>query len=167
MISTQFYFGSITGEINRKKYFYIINDNFYPINISEIGTNNMHFTLDFEGYYSIDRKRNSSFLQNNYFLKGKLPKFNQKDNNNNITLNLSIYPKTALLVSINVKSKKYTNKTLLEGDMYLSFDKRSKITLNSKVNILIGDFSISPSNIKFEPAFPGIVQNKIIFCKRA
>ena len=169
LISTQFYCGSITGEINRKKYFYVINDNLYPLNINEIGTNNMQFTLDFEGYYSIDRKRNSSILQNNYFLKGKLSelnrKFDQKDNNNNITLNLTIYPKTALLLSINVKSKKYTNKTLLEGDMYLSFGNKSKITLSSKVNILIGDFSISPSNIKFEPAFPGLYQSKIIFCR--
>ena len=169
LISTQFYCGSITGEINRKKYFYIINDNLYPLNINEMGTNNLQFTLDFEGYYSIDRKRNSSILQNNYFLKGKLSelntKFNPKDSNNNITLNLTIYPKTALLLSINVKSRKYTNKTLLEGDMYLSFDNKSKITLSSKVNILIGDFSISPSNIKFEPAFPGLYQSKIIFCR--
>ena len=33
------------------------------------------------------------------------------------------------------------------------------------INILIGDFSISQSNIKFEPAFPGLDQSKIIVCR--
>ena len=62
-------------------------------------------------------------------------------------------------------TKNQGNKTLLEGDIYLSFNNNSGITISNKVNILIGDFSISPSNIKFEPAFPGLVQSKIIFCK--
>ena len=168
LMSTQFFFGSISGEINRKKYVYIINDNLYPLIINEIGTSNKQFTLDLEGFYSIDRNRSNSIMQYDYSLKGKLPElitnFSQKENKSNINVNLTLYPKTALLVSINIKSKNYRNKTL-EGDIFLSFDNKSRITLSNKANILIGDFSISPSNIKFEPAFPGLYQSKIIFCR--
>ena len=170
LISTQFYFGSITGEINRKKYIYLINDNCYPMQINSIETNNFHFTLDIEGYYSIDR--NNSIIKYDYSLKGNLPEKMQKDNGkekekdkNNKNLNLTIYPKTALLLSINIKTKNKKNKTLLEGDLYISFSNNSGVTLSNKVNVLIGDFSISPSNIKFEPAFPGLDQSKIIFCR--
>ena len=167
LISTQFRFGSVTGGINRKKYVYIINDNLYPIQISSIETNNLYFTLDLEKYYSIDR--NKSLIKYDYSLKGKLPGIItnnvQKTKNKNSCLNITIYPKTALLLSININSKNIKNKTLLEGDIYLSFNTKSGITISNKVSVLIGDFSISPSNIKFEPAFPGIVQNKIIFCK--
>ena len=169
LISTQFNFGSISGEINRKKYVYIINDNISPVEINEIQTNNIHFTLDLEGYYSIDR--NKSIIKYDYSLKGKLPELikknniNHKNRVNNLNLNLTIYPKTALLLSINIQSKNTKNKTLLEGDIYLSFNNKSGVTISSKVNILIGDFSISPSNIKFEPAFPGLEQSKIIFCR--
>ena len=169
LISTQFHFGSISGEINRKKYVYIINDNCSPVEINEIQTNNRHFTLDLEGYYSIDR--NKSITTYDYSLKGKLPELikkfnqNQRNNHNNLNLNLTIYPKTALLLSVNIQSKNTKNKTLLEGDIYLSFNNKSGVTISTKVNILIGDFSISPSNIKFEPAFPGLDQSKIIFCR--
>ena len=62
LISTQFHFGSISGEINRKKYVYIINDNCSPVEINEIQTNNRHFTLDLEGYYSIDRNKSLRLL---------------------------------------------------------------------------------------------------------
>ena len=166
LISTQFHFGSVTGEINRKKYVYIINENLYPVQISRLETNNLHFTIDLEDYYSIDR--NKSLINYDYSLKGKLPGIiisNKQKGKNNNTLNITIYPKTALLLSININSKNSRNKTLLEGDIYLIFNTKSGITISNKVNILIGDFSISPSNIKFEPAFPGIIQNKIIFCK--
>ena len=168
-ISTQFFFGSITGEINRKKYMYLINDNCYPIQINSIETNNLHFTLDMEDYFSIDR--NNSIIKYDYSLKGNLPvkiqkgKGKEKDKNNNMNLNLTIYPKTALLLSVNIKTKNKKNKTLLEGDLYISLSNKSGVTISNKVNILIGDFSISPSNIKFEPAFPGLDQSKIIFCR--
>ena len=170
LISTQFHFGSLTGEINRKKYVYIINDNFSPVEINEIQTNNIHFTLDVESSFSLDR--NKSITKYDYSLKGKFPelikKINQKNQKNpkkKYSLNITIFPKTALLLSINIQSKNTNNKTLLEGDILLLFNNKSSVTISSKVNILIGDFSISPSNIKFEPAFPGLEQSKLIFCR--
>ena len=169
LISTQFHFGSVTGEIDRKKYVYVINDNLFPINITEIKTTNINFTLDIENYYSINRNKPLSKID--YSLKGKLPniikKYSIKKKNNSINkkFNLILYPKTALLLSINIKSENKKNKALLDGDIFLSFNNNSGITISNKVNILIGDFSISPSNIRFEPAFPGLIQSKIIFCK--
>ena len=163
LISTQFHFGSTNGEINRKKYVYVINDNQYPIIINSIETNNNHFTLDLENYYSINR--NNSIIQYDYSLKGKLPEIILKNRTNSTSLNLTIFPKTAILFSINIISKNNENNTLLEGDLHISFNNKSGIKLSTKVNILLGDFSISPSNIKFEPAFPGLYQSKIIFCR--
>ena len=167
LISTQFHLGTITGEINQKKYFYLINDNLSPIQINSIEINNKNFLLDLEDYYSIDRNQmiNPKY---DYSLKGKLPEIihkYQKEKNNTSGLNITINPKTALLLSINIKTPNKKNKTLLEGDIFLTFNNKSGITISSKINVLIGDFSISPSNIKFEPAFPGLVQSKIIFCR--
>ena len=39
-----YYFGSISGEINRKEYMYVINNNLYPFYITQIKTNNEDFT---------------------------------------------------------------------------------------------------------------------------
>ena len=89
---------------------YLINDNCYPIQINSIETNNFHFTLDMEVYYSIDR--NNSIIKYDYSLKGNLPvkiqkgKGKEKDKNNNMNLNLTIYQKTAVLLSVNIKTKK-------------------------------------------------------------
>ena len=164
LISTQFHFGSIDGEINRKKYLFIINDNLSPVIINNIKSSNNYFTLDFENSYSINN--NNTTLNFDYFKKEVIQV--KKDSNQCVNyqdLNYEIQPKTALLLSLNIMTKNKNNKTLLEGDIYLSFNNNSGITISNKVNILIGDFSISPSNIKFEPAFPGLVQSKIIFCK--
>ena len=164
LISTQFHFGSIDGEINRKKYLFIINDNLSPVIINNIKSSNNYFTLDFENSYSINN--NNTILNFDYFKKEVIQV--KKDSNQCVNyqdLNYEIQPKTALLLSLNIMTKNKNNKTLLEGDIYLSFNNNSGITISNKVNILIGDFSISPSNIKFEPAFPGLVQSKIIFCK--
>ena len=169
LISTQFHLGTITGEINQKKYFYLINDNLSPIHINNIEINNKNFMLDLEDFYSIDRNQ-SIMPKYDYSLKGKLPEIinkHRKYKNNIDGLNIIINPKTALLLSINIKTPNRKNKTLLEGDIFLAFNNQSGITISSKINVLIGDFSISPSNIKFDPAFPGLVQSKIIFCRNS
>ena len=167
LITTQFRLGSLTGELDRKRYVYLINDNLYPFIIDSIETNNVHLTFDLEDYYSISRK--NSLIKYDYSLKRNLPEIiiNKSKNGKNNNLNLTIYPKTALLLSININSKNAKNKTVLEGDLFLNLHNKSRITISNRVNILTGDFSISPSNIKFEPAFPGLVQSKIIFCKNS
>ena len=119
LISTQFHFGSIDGEINRKKYLFIINDNLSPVIINNIKSSNNYFTLDFENSYSINN--NNTTLNFDYFKKEVIQV--KKDSNQCVNyqdLNYEIQPKTALLLSLNIMTKNKNNKTLLEGDIYLS-----------------------------------------------
>ena len=48
--------------------------------------------------------------------------------------------------------------------MHLYINESSEIILINQIRILMGDFSISPSKIKFEPGFLGITQSQQIFC---
>ena len=167
-----YYFGSISGEINRKEYLYVINNNIYPFYITQIKTNNDDFMVDLENYFSIDK---DDYIGNyDLSLKGKLPSMiqtnnyiNENDNEeeyNNSNMNLIVYPKTAMLLSINIKSKNENESNILNGEIYLYINSTSKVILINQVRIFIGDLSISPSNIKFGPGFLGITQSQQIFC---
>ena len=165
-----YYFGSISGEINRKEYMYVINNNIYPSYINQIKTNNEDFTIDLENYISI--KKENSDEDYDLSLKGKLPKLIQKIENSNdkenvydnSNMNLILYPKTAMLLSINIKSKNENESKTLNGEIHLYINKSSKIILINQIRILMGDFSISPSNIKFGPGYLGITRSQQIFC---
>ena len=171
IISSKFQVGSSTGKIDRKYYLYIVNDNSYPIKLTKIKTDNVHFTLDLEDFYSLERAEVNA-KNYDFSLSGKLPAIIRnnsiKDHNNNSldnNIDFNLYPKTATLFSINIQTDNKYNKTFLEGDINLEFDNSNGVVLNSRVNLLLGDFSVSPSNIKFDPAFPGLRQSKFIFCK--
>ena len=173
-----YYFGSVSGEINRKEYMYIINNNLYPFSISKIKTNNYDFTIDLENYFSINK--NGSKEKYDLSLKGELKNLMEKytdqseneedndnneiDNDDNNNLDLILYPKTAMLLSINIKSDNKNESKTLNGEIHLYINKTSEIILVNQIRILMGDFSISPSNIKFGPGFLGITQSQQIFC---
>ena len=167
-----YYFGSISGEINRKEYMYVINNNLYPFYITQIKTNNEDFTIDLENYVSINK--GGSMENYDLSLKGRLPNLiqknlNKKENENDSeyyssNINLIVYPKTAMLLSINIKSKNENESNTLNGEIYLYFNYTSKVILINQIRILMGDFSISPSNIKFGPGFLGVTQSQQIFC---
>ena len=167
-----YYIGSISGEIKRKEYMYIINNNLYPSYISQIKTNNDAFTIDLENYYSI--KKEFSKEKYDLSLKGKLPNLIQKIDNQNenesnndnyyTNINLILHPKTAMLLSININSKNQNKSKILNGEIHLYINKSSKVILVNQIRILSGDFSISPSNIKFGPGYLGIKHSQQIFC---
>ena len=164
-----YYIGSISGEISRKEYMYIINNNLYPSYINQIKTNNPAFTIDLENYFSI--KKEISKEKYDLSLKGKLPNLIQKinnqndsENNDNTNINLILHPKTAMLLSININSKNQNKSKILNGEIHLYINKSAKVILVNQVRILSGDFSISPSNIKFGPGYLGIKHSQQIFC---
>jgi len=166
-----YYFGSISGEINRKEYMYIINNNLNPFFINQIKTNNGDFTIDLENIFSINKDGTKEDYDLSY--KGKLPNLvrlysDQKENDNNennkSNMNLILYPKTAMLLSINIKSKIVNETKTINGEIYFYVNGSSEFILMNQIRILIGDFSISPSNIKFGPGFLGITQSQQIFC---
>ena len=167
-----YYIGSISGEISRKEYMYIINNNLYPSYISQIKTNNAAFTIDLENYYSI--KKEFSKEKYDLSLKGKLPNLiqkidnqneNESNNDNDFTnINIVLHPKTALLLSININSKNQNKSKILNGEIHLYINKSTKVILVNQIRILSGDFSISPSNIKFGPGYLGIKHSQQIFC---
>ena len=66
---------AIVTSLNKEAYI-VINDNLFPINITEIKTTNINFTLDIENYYSINRNKPLSKID--YSLKGKLPNIIKK-----------------------------------------------------------------------------------------
>ena len=165
-----YYIGSISGEISQKEYMYVINNNLYPSYINQIKTNNEAFSIDLEKYYSI----NNQISKEKYdlSLKGKLPYLiktidnqNECENlNDNSNINLILYPKTAMLLSININSKNQNKSKILNGEIHLYLNKSAKVILANQIRILTGDFSISPSNIKFGPGFLGIKHSQKIFC---
>ena len=166
-----YYFGSISGEINRKEYMYIINNNLNPFFINQIKTNNGDFTIDLENIFSINKDGTKEDYDLSY--KGKLPNLvrlysDQKESDNNennkSNMNLILYPKTAMLLSINIKSKIVNETKTINGEIYFYVNGSSEFILMNQIRILIGDFSISPSNIKFGPGFLGITQSQQIFC---
>ena len=163
-----YYFGSITGEINRKEYIYIINNNLYPFSIIQIKTNNKDFTVELENYFSIDK--DGATQDYDLSPKGKIRNLTQKysDQNENknkeLYTNLIVHPKTAMLLSINIESKNENESKTINGEIHLYVNGTSEIILINQIRILIGDFSISPSNIKFGPGFLGITQSQQIFC---
>ena len=169
-IESNYDFGSINGEVNRVEYMYVINNNLYPIYINKIKSNNNNFSIDLENYYSLDK--NSSTQYYDLSLKGKIPRMIQKYNSvknetnyDESNMNLIIYPKTAMLLSMNIKVKKnIDNDDTINGKIYLYINKTLEVIITNHVKILLGDFSISPSNIKFGPSFLGITQSKKIFC---
>ena len=171
------YFGSKSGEINKKEYMYIINNNLYPFSITKIKTNNNDFTIDLEDYFSINK--NDPKVKYDLSLKGELhnliEKYNEQnenenennDNNNDYddnNMNLILYPKTAMFLSINIKSENKNESKTLNNEIHFYINKTKEIILVNQIRILMGDFSISPSNIKFGPGFLGITQSQQIFC---
>ena len=164
------YFGSISGEINQKQYMYIINNNLNPFIITQITTRNEDFTIDLENIFSINKDGTTKDYDLSY--KGKLPDLvqlytDQKENNNENSksnMNLIVYPKTAMLLSINIKSKNENESKTINGEIHFYVNNSLEIIIMNQIRILIGDFSISPSNIKFGPGFFGITQSQQIFC---
>ena len=165
--------GSITGEISLKVYMYIINNNLYPSYIRQIKTTNDAISVDLENYYSISK--DDSRQDYDLSLKGKLPNLIQKigdideiyeDENiyDNSNINLILYPKAAMLLSININTKNENKNKLINGEVHLYINKSAKFILANNIHIFYGDFSISPSNIKFGPGYLGITHSQQIFC---
>ena len=82
----------------------------------------------------------------------------------NSNINLILYPKAAMLLSININTKNENKNKLINGEVHLYINKSAKFILANNIHIFYGDFSISPSNIKFGPGYLGITHSQQIFC---
>ena len=166
-------FGIISYEATKKKYFHLINDNPYTINITDITTSNPSITLDVESYNEIllPKKYNTKGINTNKWESNRLSRLMKKQNTifnanaNNETktpIEIEVYPKSVLTLSINVHS---IYDTAVKGAITVGIQNKTFLIFYAKATIYKGNLNIMPSLIRFEPAFSGSFQYKHVSSK--
>ena len=166
-------FGIISYEATKKKYFHLINDNPYTINITDITTSNPSITLDVESYNEIllPKKYNTKGINTNKWESNRLSRLMKKQNTifnanaNNETklpIEIEVYPKSVLTLSINVHSM---YDTTVKGAITVNLQNKTFLIFYAKATIYKGNLNIMPSLIRFEPAFSGSFQYKHVSSK--
>ena len=166
-------FGIISYEATKRKYFHLINDNPYIINITDITTSNPSITLDVESYNEIliSKKYNTKGINTNKWESNRLSRLMKKQNTifnanaNNETktpIAIEVYPKSVLTLSINVHSM---YDTTVKGAITVNLQNKTSLIFYAKATIYKGNLNIMPSLIRFEPAFSGSFQYKHVSSK--
>ena len=166
IISFNFSMGQSYFSEKKQKFFYLINENSSPIKIEKILSSNDIVTLGFENIeylgndvapaYDINKLKN---LENNIIQNIKI-----KCKSNKLSTSIIIEPYTAFKLSINLKASIDDNISI-KGKNTIIYNNNSKFVIDNIAQIIKGSVDISQSNIKFEPAFPGLVQKVDIFCQ--
>ena len=161
-------FEQVPEGVIKKQYIYLINSNESPIQISDIIINEpfIFFFVDFESYEYFGNKEEP--LNISYPQKGELiEKIKEKYNNpgNNKSISFTIYPNTAVKLSINLISQKMNSDKTVKNEIIFQYSENYKFILSLNASILKGDFYLSEKSYIYEPAFPGLYQNKIIEAK--
>lgn len=165
-------FGMISTSELGKRYFSILNENGARENstILDVDLSKSNLVLGIESVEDIytnekikSSKSNKSSLENGKLqkeLRKKLSATNHKDKIRKIPINLP--SSTYTTFSINLNSN-------IEGDfagsIFLHFKDNVKLTIYVTAKFLKGNLNISPSVIRYEPAFPGFYQTKLVSSK--
>lgn len=154
-------FNDIFPEKDNKRYFYLINDNNLEIEIIKFKSFSKLLKIDYEGNYSLKGDKISkntedeSYIQKNLILgilNIKIPK------NSYIVYGISILSDKSGKINDLVQFTFKDDNKKLNGN-------ENTFSILIKGNIVLGSLNITPSNIKFDFAFPGIIQTKSIFIK--
>ena len=173
ILSFKFSLGPTLHGVKTQKFLYIVNENSSPVNINEIKTDNEYITLNIEEY---------EYLGNDYYPED-IENFKYKYKNQNTYINenikynlniknktlkkptsIVINPRVAIKFSINLLTDINDNISI-KGKNTIIYNNNSKFVIDNKALVFKGSIDITPINFRFEPAFPGLIQSTVIFCK--
>ena len=165
IINFKFFMGSTYFPVKKQRFLYLINENSSPVKIEKIHSYNEIITLGFENIEYLgnddpplyDRNK-LKYLESNIIKNLKI-----KNKSNKLSTSIIIEPFTAIRLSINLRPFMDDNLSI-KGKNTILYNNNSKFIIDNKAQVLKGSFDIFQSNIKFEPAFPGLVQSINIYC---
>ena len=159
-------FGNVPQGSTRKKYLYLVNENESPIDINNIHIDyaNQNFFIDYEGYEYFGNEEDQKKIK--YPKKGELLEELQNTENNE-SVSLKIYPNTAVKISVILFTKDNINEdeNIIKETIVFYYSDEYKFILSLNATIYKGNMNLYPIIYKFEPAFPGLYQKKIIYAK--
>jgi hypothetical protein len=155
-------FGLLTTSDKGKKYFNLINDNGRKIRIEKVESDSPLISLAIESVEEVYTNRNIDKTLNTRYEMGKTFSIYNKKNPNMELPALTIPAESYLNLSINLFSPTEQN---FSGIITLYMGNDIKFTINLTAKFLKGNLNITPSTVRFEPAFPGLFQSKLVSSK--
>lgn len=152
-------FGLLPTSEPGKKYFNLINDNGKDIKIEKIESDSPLISLAIE---SVEDVHTNKKIYNSNFEIGKTFSICNKKNPNKELPSLTIPAESYLNLSINLASETEQN---FSGLITIHMSKQIKFKINLTAKFLKGNLNITPSTVRFEPAFPGLFQSKLVSSK--
>lgn len=153
-------FGLLSTSEAGKKYFNLINDNSENIKILKIDSTSPLITLAIESIEDIyTNKKIENHFNKNFEIAQPFSTLKKK---NDADIPLIIPSESYLALSLNVNSN---DERELNGIIILHFENNVKLTINVNSKFLKGNLNITPSTVRFEPAFPGLFQSKLVSSK--
>ena len=166
IINFNFPLGSTFFSIKKQKFFFLINENSSPIQIRQINCDNEFITLDFENIEYLGNGNPPQIDNNKLSNLGEilLKNLKIKNKSDKESTSIIINPYSAIKFSINFNCN-IKETLLIRGKNTIVYNKNSKFVINNTAQTFKGSFDIIQSSIKFEPAFPGLIQTIIIECQ--
>ena len=154
-------FGLISASEAGKKYFNLINDNGENIKIKKLESNSQFISFAIESIEDIHTNKKVANKFNKNFEIGKSISIFKKNSEKDL-VSLIIPKESYLTISIVVNS---TIEQELNASVFIHFENNIKLTINVNSKFLRGSLNITPSIVRFEPAFPGLFQSKLVSSK--
>jgi hypothetical protein len=166
-------FGMISTSEVGKRYFSILNENSEKENLSilDVETSKANLVLGIESVediYTNEKITGTVSKSSQKWENGKLQKALRKKISTNNTkekirkIPIALPGSTYTTFSINLNSN---SEGEFSGSIFLHFKDNVKLTVYVTAKFLKGNLNISPSVIRFEPAFPGFYQSKLVSSK--
>ena len=150
----------------KQRFIYLVNENSSPIKIEEIKSINEYATLEYEKVEYLGNDEPITYdrctlynFENNIKKNLLMPNRCKK-----MPTSIIIQPYSAIKFSINLNPNINDN-TKIKGKNTIIYNNNSKFVIENTAYIFKGSFEIIQNNIKFEPAFPSIVQKIFIECQ--
>ena len=166
LINFKFNFGYTFFPIRKQRFIYLINENSSPIIINQIKTENKFVTLGFENIEYIGNEEPIIYDTSKviHLEKYLIKNIQIKNRNEKIGTGIILHPYTAIKFSINFNSN-YNDNMKIEGKNIILYNNKSKFIIDNVAHVCKGSFNIIQNNIRFEPAFPSLVQSVIVNCE--
>lgn len=158
-------FGLLTTSEGGKKYLNLLNDNGENIKIIKVESTNSFISISLESIEDIlTNKKILNKFNKNYELGKSISIYSstKSSNNDKSKIELTIPSESYITLSVIVSS--HTEQEL-NGSVFLYFENNVKLTVNVNSKFLKGNLNITPSVVRFEPAFPGLFQSKLVSSK--
>ena len=166
IITFKFSLGSTLFGLKKQRFIFLVNENSSPVKIEEIKNSNELVTLEYENVEYLGNEEPNTYdkcslynFANNIKQNILMPSMCKKK-----STSITIQPYSAIKFSINLNPNINDNKDI-KGKSTIIYNNNSKFVIDNIAHIFKGSFEIIQNNIKFEPAFPSLVQQIFIECQ--